>query len=289
MFRALAIIIMLSGNPNLNATPAGSVSYISVSQTDVNNFQVMENQEEFDITNISAKSVLAIDLDSQVTLYKHNIQEQLPIASLAKLMTALVILEEHDLNEIVTISDEVNQVIGSRIWLYKGEQITVENLLKGMLIKSGNDAAYELAKFNAGSLEEFAKKMNKKAELLGLKNSHFLDPAGLDDVNNYSTTKDLALISTHILKNDFVRNIVSIRETSIFSVNGKLEHRLKNTNKLLGSSMGAKGLKTGTTDKAGQCLITLVEVNGNDILIILLGSENRFEDTKVVYNYLESS
>ncbi len=285
MFRALVLLILISGTPQFSTS--GFVENNELTQ--VNNFQVVSSNFADEGKTLSAKSALAVDLDTQISLYKNSPTKKLPIASLVKLMTALIILEEHELNEIVTISSDINETIGSRMWLYGGENITVESLLKGMLIQSGNDAAYELAKFNAGSLEEFSKKMNRKALYLGLKNSNFLDPAGLDDENNYSTTEDLALIAKHILKNDFVRRIVSIRETSIFSVNGKIEHQLVNTNRLLDNSFGAKGLKTGTTDLAGQCLITLVEVNGNDILIIILGSKNRYKDTRTIFNYLQSA
>lgn len=284
MFRALLFLLLISGTPQTTNTDVVMNSNL----TTVNNFQVLNSEFGEKENFVSAKGAMAIDLDSHITLYKKTPEKHLPIASLAKLMTALIILEEHNFNEIVTISQDVNSVIGSRMWLYSGEQISVENLLKGMLIQSGNDAAYELAKFNAGTLEEFSKKMNRKAFYLGLKNSHFLDPAGLDDENNYSTPEDLAIIATHILKNDFVRKIVAIQKTSIFSVNGKIEHQLVNTNRLLDSSFGAKGLKTGTTDAAGQCIITLVKVNGNDILIIILGSKDRYKDTRAIFNQLQS-
>lgn len=238
---------------------------------------------------ISAKAALAIDLDTQMSLFEKSPDLRLPIASLSKLMTALVILDENDLQEAVTISADVNQTEGSRIWLYPGEQITVENLLKGMLIQSGNDAATELAKYNSGTTRAFSEKMNQKAFYLGLQNSHFLDPAGLDDVNNYSSAHDLALISKHILKYDFVRKIVATRLTSVFSTDGKLEHKLENTNKMLELIWGAKGLKTGTTEIAGQCLITLLDVHGNEILIIILGSENRYQDTEKILEYLQTA
>lgn len=283
MFRALILLMFITGTPQIN-----SPNFIQEAKnfTEVDNFQVLNKNVKNIDDSLSAKSVLAIDLDSQVTLYQKNAEEKLPIASLSKLMTTLIILKEHELHEVVTISNEVSKVIGSRMWLYAGEQMSVENLIKGMLIQSGNDAAYELAKFDSGTLEKFSRKMNQKAFYLGLKNSHFLDPAGLDDKNNYSTAQDLALISKHILKNDFVRKIVSTTETAVFSLNGKIKHNLINTNQLLDSSFGAKGLKTGTTDAAGQCLITLVELNGNDILIIILGSQNRFQDTKTIFNHL---
>lgn len=283
MFRALVFLYFLAGLPQFPATeslPSNS------NLLEVNNFQVTPLTSKKPL--ISAKAILAIDLDSQVPLYKKNTSQALPIASLSKLMTALVILEENNLDDIVTISNEVNAIEGSRIWLYPGEKITVDNLIKGMLIKSGNDSAYELAKFNAGSLENFAQKMNKKAESLGLKDSHFLDPAGLDDLNNYSSVNDLSVISKHILKYSFIRKIVIMKETVISSVDGKISHKLQNTNQLLGSFLGVQGLKTGTTDLARECLISLLKVKDNDILIVILGSEDRYLDTKTLYHHLNS-
>lgn len=283
MFRALLLLLLFSGQPNF---PVSSMTDFkdSAKLLNVSNFQYIPNINS--LPKITAKSILAIDLDSQVPLYTHSVQTQRPIASLSKLMTALVILDENNLDDIVTITPDVNQIEGSRIWLYPGEKITTGNLIKGMLIKSGNDAAYELAKFNAGSLAKFSVKMNQKAEELGLKNSHFLDPAGLDDENNFASAQDLAIIAKHILKYPFIRQIVSIKETNITSTDGLITHKLKNTNLLLDSFLGAEGLKTGTTDLAGECLITLLKIKQNDVLIILLGSEDRYLDTKTIYNHL---
>lgn len=284
MFRALALLMLLGGNPQVTSNTTETQFLPSL--LDVQNFQLIENLIEKPL--LSAKSTFVVDLDSQISLYNLNENERLPIASLAKLMTALVILEENELNEVVTISPEVQQTEGSRIWLYPNETITVGNLLKGMLIPSGNDAAYELARYNAGSLEEFTKKMNKVAFYLGLENSHFEDPAGLDDEHSYSTAKDLAIISKHILKNAFIRQITQIQETTITSLDGRIEHKLKNTNKLLGVS-NAHGLKTGTTDLAKECLISLMTIRNNEVIIIILGSEDRYQDTKMLYNLLENT
>lgn len=285
MFRALALLILLAGTPQIDH----SETLPAEDFLEVQNFQIITSSAEETTNLITAKAALAIDLDTQMSLFEKAPDLRLPIASLAKLMTALVILDENQLNEIVTVSAEANQTEGSRIWLYPGEQITVENLIKGMLIQSGNDAAYELAKYNASTLNAFSQKMNQKAFYLGLQNSHFLDPAGLDDVNNFSTAKDLALIAKHLLKHDFIRKIVATRVTSVFSTDGKLEHKLENTNKMLELIWGAKGLKTGTTEIAKQCLITLLDIQGNEILIIILGSEDRYQDTEKILEYLQTS
>lgn len=285
MFRAIALLIILSGSPQFSVIYNNN--FLSEELLRVQNFQVV-NQNASSLV-LSAQSALAIDLDAQVSLYESHTKMRLPIASITKLITALVILEEHELDELVTISNSVQEIEGSRIWLYPGETITIENLIKGMLIASGNDAAYELAKHNAGSLTAFSKKMNRVAFYLGLKDSYFTNPAGFDDENTYSTVSDLSIVAKHILKYKFIREIITLKETVIYSYDGKLKHTLKNTNKLLDSFLQAKGLKTGTTEIAKECLITLVNINNNDVLIILLGSDDRYLDTKTIYNFLSEN
>lgn len=284
MFRALFLLILMAGAPQI---PAGNGVNFDADLLAVNNFQLVSVNLPQPI--ISAKSALAIDLDSFVPLFQFNPEQKLPVASLTKLLTALIILEENQLEDVVTINAATTQVEGSRIWLYPEETITVGDLLQGMLIASGNDAAYALAQFNAGSLSAFSQKMQKMALILDLKNSHFTNPAGLDDEKNYSTVRDLALIAKHILKNTFIRQSVSLPQAMITSADGQISHKLINTNQLLGGFLDAQGVKTGTTDLAGQCLISLVKIKGNEVLIIVLGSQDRYQDTKAIYNVLESS
>ena len=168
--------------------------------------------------------------------------------------------------------------------LYAGEQISVRNLLYGLLINSGNDAATALAEHNAGSETAFIEKMNTLADKFGLHNTHYKNTTGLDASGSYSTARDLATLSTHLLQDESVREMVSQSTITVTSETGDA-HELINTNILLGQ-LGIKGFKTGTTPAAGECLIALAEnEQGHEILSIVLGSKNRFADTKILVDW----
>lgn len=243
-------------------------------------------QEEYVApAEISSVAAIAIDLDSQTILFQKNSDLKLPIASLTKLMTAYIILEEEDPDAIVTISSNAISTEGSEMNLFSGETITIKNLLYGLLIESGNDAAIALAEFNAGSEANFVNKMNKEAENLGLEQSQFSNATGLDYGEGYSTPRDLALLSSYLLQDQTIREIVNKKEAEVTSTTGVI-HNLKNTNTILGE-MGIKGLKTGKTPAAGECLVTLAESpTGREILIVALGSQSRFLDSKILVDWI---
>lgn len=229
---------------------------------------------------MSATAVIAIDLESQTILFKKNSDLKLPIASLTKLMTAYIALDEEDPDAIVTVSKNAAAVTGSRMGLRSGETISVKNLLYGLLIPSGNDAAVALAEYNAGTEKDFVKKMNAKAKLLGLDQTQYTNSTGLDSGESYSTPHDLALLASYLIRDNTIRQIVNLKETEIAG------HKLENTNTLLGQ-MGIKGIKTGRTDAAGECLVTLAENSaGKEVLIVVLGSQNRFYDTKILLDWI---
>ncbi len=238
---------------------------------------------------IYAKGAYSMDLTSNTILYTKNEHDKLPIASLTKLMTAYIILEEEDLDSIVTISSNAANTEGSQVWLGTGEQITVESLLYGLLIPSGNDCAVALAEFNAGSEENFVKKMNQKAKQLGLNETSFTSASGLDDAG-YSSTGDLAYLSMYLLKNNFIRQITSLSSATITGAYGYPTHNLTSTNELLGSYLNVRGLKTGKTAGAGECLITVAENHqGHEILTVILGSQDRFGETKLLLDWTYNS
>ncbi len=243
-------------------------------------------QEEFVAPGyMSASAIIAVDLESQSVLHEKNSQLRLPIASLTKLMTAYVILEENDPDDIVTISSNAANTIGSSMGLYSGEQISVKNLLYGLLIESGNDAAVALAEFNAGSELAFVEKMNEKTTELGMYNTVYANTTGLDSSIAYSSARDLALLSSHLAHDPNIREIVHNQTASVSSTNGYI-HELTNTNILLGE-LGIKGLKTGKTPIAGECLITLAETtDGHEIITVILGSGNRFGDTRTLVDWI---
>lgn len=245
----------------------------------------VQQEEYIEPASMSGISILAIDLETQAILYEKNAMARIPIASLTKLMTAAIILEENDPNDIVTVSQKAASESGSRMGLYAGEKITVRNLFYGLMIESGNDAALALAEHNAGSEKAFIEKMNTNAKKLGLEDTYYKNTNGLDAAGAYSSARDLVALSSHILKDESIREVVRQSTASVSSENGD-EHELINTNILLGQ-MGIKGFKTGKTPLAGECLITLADSpDGHEILTVVLGSENRFIDTKILVDWI---
>jgi len=264
---------------------------------------------------IESKSAIVVDLKTGLILYEKNIHKPMYIASLTKLMTTTIVLEENDKDEITTISKNVTTTEGKKLWLQEGEEITVKNLLYAALIESANDAAIALAEHNAGTVEKFVEKMNKKSKELGLNSTHFINPTGLDkdlptketnglntttkpqiikkedlqtmqQKGNISTVYDLTILSRYAYGKSFLRRAVNKEEMEIASINEKLQYKLKTTNALLDSYLPIIGLKTGTTDNAGQCFITIVKnKNGNNLLTIVLNSPNRFQETKSLIDW----
>ncbi|KKU80165.1 MAG: Serine-type D-Ala-D-Ala carboxypeptidase [Candidatus Peregrinibacteria bacterium GW2011_GWA2_47_7] len=236
---------------------------------------------------IHASSALAFDIGSETILYEKNIHEPRNMGSITKLMTAMVILDNHGLDEIVTISLDPNQIAGSKVWLYKNEQLTVADLLEAALIPSGNDAAVALATFDAGSEVLFVDKMNKKAEEIGLSQTHFGNSTGFDSFNNVSTAYDIMQLARSALTYDFIKKTVATSEKTIRSHNGKIAHKLETTNELLNNTAyRVKGMKTGTTPGAGPSFVGLIEDDfGHEILTVILNSPDRFQETKVIFEW----
>jgi D-alanyl-D-alanine carboxypeptidase len=266
--------------------PQPQVSGISITSSAAPSLSAPEVTTTLAAPILTAKSALAIDLDSGSILYSKKLNERLPIASVTKLMTALVVLDQVDLKSILTVPENDQTVVGTSIGLIAGEQISVENLLKAMLIPSSNDAALLLATFTAGSEERFAQLMNNKATQLGLTNTHFTNPVGWDIDDNFSDALDLVKVSKEFLKHPELAQIVSTKQTTITSTDGKVIHTLTTTNKLLLDNPEVIGLKTGFTAKALGNLITLVNHDGHKILTIVLGSDNREDDSQKLLDWL---
>lgn len=232
---------------------------------------------------INAKAVCLMSLDSGEVLYKKNEYEKLSPASVTKIMSVLLILEALEskkikLSDKVTASKEAVAMGGSQIWLELGEVMTVDELLKAVIIASANDACTALGEYVAGSNVAFVKMMNERAESLGLKHTNFENCTGLDDTakNHYSCAYDLAVISREVMKHSLVTKYSTVWLDSLR--NGKTE--LNNTNKLVKSYNGITGLKTGTTSNAGFCISATASRNGLNLVAVVLGSdtsEHRFD------------
>ncbi len=233
---------------------------------------------------VSAVGVVVLDVDSGVYLYKRNEGLQLSPASTTKILTALVALDTYDLDEVVTIKTVAND--GQLMKLVPGERITVENLLFGALIQSGNDAAYALAEHYPGGVEKFVEAMNVKAKALHLDNSSFTNPVGYDDPNHKMTPMDLARLGSVALKNKVIAKIVAIPQITVSDVTHTYFHSLTNVNQLLGKIPGVGGIKTGWTEEAGENLITLIERGGHKVIIVVLRSADRFGDTASLIDWI---
>ncbi len=234
---------------------------------------------------LSASGMLLLDIRSRQVLLSRNADEKRPMASLTKIMTALLVLEHRSLNEVAAIPKIVADIHGSTIGVKTGEFFRVGDLLKALLIPSANDAAYSLAIADAGSVSSFVEQMNLRAESLGLRNTHFTNPAGLDSEEQFSTPRDLAWLTIAALRNSDFRRIVRTKEATIKTTTGQ-PFSLRNTNELLHENEHVFGVKTGTTSKAGECLIVFFEEQNREYLLVLLGSKDRYTDSLYVLEAL---
>ena len=229
---------------------------------------------------ISAASAILIDGESGRVLYAQNAEEERPIASITKLMTALVAVESHpDLSEVVTIRPEWTGVEGSSMYLKAGEELTLEALLYGLLLASGNDAAVAIAGFCAGDVDTFVAWMNDKAAELGMEHTHFENPNGLNDEGHYSTAADMAALARVVMEHEALAKIVGTRSITVAG------RTLTNHNKLLWRYEGCTGLKTGYTDRAGRTLVSCAERDGQRLIAVTLNDPNDWADHAALFDY----
>lgn len=291
---SLYLLLSLSSNPTVTIPLAQNEGIRNATHTTVASIDLLSvhpiptKKPEYISPILSASSSLAIDLSTNTVLYEKNIYEERPIASLSKLMTAVITMEEGKEDDVVIISGTAASTPGSTVWLSRGETITVENLLAATMIASANDAAVALAEYNAGTEEIFVEKMNAYAEKFGMTQTKFVNATGLDGtVENSSTAYDLAILSRYALQYPLLRQYAGTKELTVTSTEGATTHKLETTNQLIGSYLDIKGLKTGYTIKAGECLIALKNTeNGNEIITIMLNSTDRFKDTKLLLEWV---
>lgn len=237
--------------------------------------------------NVNARCAVALDSNSKVVVYEKNAYELVPMASTTKIMTALVAMKYGDLNKKIDISPKAASVRGSTVGYKKGESILLKELLFGLMLRSGNDAAIAIAEGISGSVEEFAKLMNEYAGELGVINTQFQTPHGLDSEGHYSTAYDLALVTSAAKKEPLFNEIVSSKDVD--GEKNKFSRSYHNINKILWQIPEANGVKTGYTGKAGKCLVTSVAIEKNDIIIVVLNSPGRWEETDKIYEYVNKN
>ncbi|MBP7768235.1 D-alanyl-D-alanine carboxypeptidase [Candidatus Woesebacteria bacterium] len=237
---------------------------------------------------ISALAAVALDQKSGAILYEKNAYKIYAPASTTKLMTALVAREVYTPGTILT-APALTSVGGSKIGLVMGEQLSLESLLEGALIPSGNDAAYTIAFNHPAGLEVFLQLMNKKAQDLHLNSTYFENPTGFDSSIHRTTAFDLALLAREVMKDSLLRSIVRTKQTVVTDLTGKRRHPVVNTNQLLGVDPEVVGVKTGTTEEAGQVLISQFETPDSAIVIVVLGSVDRYADTRTIRAWIRDS
>jgi D-alanyl-D-alanine carboxypeptidase len=237
-----------------------------------------------DFPILSAQGALAVDLDSGISLYEKNPDTRLLPASITKIVTALVAFDSYPLDQIVTVG-RIN-VVGQKMGLFQGEQISVENLLYGLLVYSANDAAEALARNYPAGYDAFIAAMNAKAENLSMINSNFQNPAGFDGSKQITTAKDLIRVSEVAMRTPEFAKIVGTKLASFTDVSGKIKYNLKNINELLGTVPGVLGVKTGWTENARENLVTYIERDGHKVMIAVLGSQDRFGETKELIDWI---
>ena len=227
---------------------------------------------------VSARAAVVIDADTGETLFEQNADSRLPMASTTKIMTALVALGEGDLDRVYTVKPEYAAVEGSSMYLKPGETLTVETLLYGLLLCSGNDAAVALADHCGGSVARFVGWMNETAQRIGMTGSSFANPNGLDDEQHYSTARDMALLAAYAARNPTFVRLCSTRSVT---VGGRT---MTNHNKLLQSVEGCIGMKTGYTKAAGRTLVSCVRRDGRTLVAVTLQDGNDWADHAEMLN-----
>ena len=227
----------------------------------------------------SASAAILMDADSGRVLYEQNADARMLIASTTKILTALVAIREGNLSDVVTVTREAALTEGSSMYLKEGEQLTLETLLYGLMLCSGNDAAVAIADHVGGSQEAFVQRMNETARELGMEHSSFANPNGLDAETHYSTARDMAKLACAAVKNETLLRIASTKSVTIGG------RTMTNHNKLLGYGAGCIGLKTGYTRAAGRTLVSCCQRNGQRLVAVTLQDGNDWADHQALYDY----
>ena len=248
-------------------------------------FPLSISAEESSPPSVSAQSAILIDGQNGAVLFEKQADLRLPMASTTKIMTALVALENLSLDTVITVDPRAVGVEGSSVYLVAGEQLTLEQLLYALLLESANDAATAIAIGVAGSVEKFADLMNQTAADMGLENTRFQNPHGLDHAEHYTTARELAQISASALKNPTFSAIVATRKTTIPHSGNDGVRLLVNHNRLLREYDGAIGIKTGFTKRSGRCLVSAAQRNGATLIAVTLNAPNDWQDHTALLDF----
>lgn len=292
MYTLMICLVIFAATPMLlgstevrEVPPKESFDVLGYYSGEFSQVPVLQNEENYPI--FSAQSVYAIDLNSGITLYEKNPDKKLLPASTTKIITSLVALDYYGLDQ--ELIRESFSVEGQKMGLIAGEKMTVGDLLYGLLVFSGNDAAEVLARNYEGGRSKFIEDMNKLSINLGLKDSYFTNPTGLDDPSQVTTARNLAIVSRYAMYNPTFAKIVATREKKVEGTNGIGKHNLTNINELVGTVDGVKGIKTGWTESARENLVTFVERDGKPIIIVVLGSQDRFGESEELIEWIYGS
>lgn len=252
-------------------SPFGDTFDISEILSNIESIETSSDMTQ--LPTINSRAYVVIDRNSNTILIGKNENQKKKMASTTKIMTALVVIEHCNLSDTVEISKKAANTGGSRLGLKTGDNITVYDLLYGLMMRSGNDAAVALAEHVAGSITDFSNLMNEKAKNLGLSNTHFVTPHGLDEDEHYTTAYELAILSNYAMNNEIFSKIVGTKNYTI-TING-YPKTLTNTNELLGLLNGVYGIKTGFTNGANRCLVTCCKRGDMDIICVVLGADTK--------------
>lgn len=238
--------------------------------------------------NLNCVAAIAIDQESGRILYSKNSSRILPMASTTKIMTAIVALEYGNLFDKITVSGKAASMGGSSAGLRAGEEITLEELIYGLMMRSGNDASIAIAEYISGNTADFAKLMNQKAVEIGAYNTNFVTPHGLDADSHFTTAEDLARITAYAMKNSTFAEIVSAKTVSA-GLTGKFNRTYSNINKFLYRIENSDGVKTGYTGKAGKCLVASVKNPYGRVIFVVLNSSDRWRDAEKMVKYVNGN
>lgn len=236
---------------------------------------------------VNARCAIALDKETHEVLYEQNAYEIVPMASTTKILTSLIAIEQDDLQVPVTISKKAASIRGSKVGYRENEVVTLKELIFGLMFKSGNDAAIAIAEHIGGSVEGFAEIMNHYARSIGILDSHFESPHGLDSSKHYSSAYDLAILTCKGMDYDLFREVVGSKSIAKEKYNFTRDYN--NINKILWKIPGANGVKTGYTGQAGKCLVSSVNNNGKDIIIVVLNCPDRWNVTDKIYQHVQET